>query len=319
MKKHLHIRLFTVLLAMALIFGEVMPIQAQAAKTAQDLNEYDVIQLLFHEPYLDASGIKVNYQSERQKTMKKIKDVLAQEPVHATHEVKLFSAYFAITRDEKSDYLYYGATKDNRPDGFGVLTTGPVSLNDAASLADLVYAGNFSKGLYNGYGAKFMHNSFAFITVPGWVDSAGLVKDGLLAEDHLAALCVYEGCYVTCESTWKKGSLNGKTNVFEMTSTTNRPQENYWGGPCYPSITVATAKSGSLTGAAKMYVGGVLMYDGKLKKGKFDGDGTLYYLDGTVQYKGKWKNNLYNGQGTLYDENGKVVYKGKWKNGDYAS
>ena len=279
----------------------------------------DPLSLLFHEPYLNVSGIKINYQSERQKTMEKMKDVLAKEPVHAVHEVKLFSAYFAITRDEKSDYLYYGATKDNRPDGFGVLTTGPVSLDDAESLANLVYAGNFSKGLYNGYGARFNHNDFKFITVPDWVHSKGLVEDGLLAEDHLVVLCVYEACYVTCESTWKKGSISGQTNAFELTSTLNLPQEDYWGGPCYPSIIVAEAKSGALTGAAKMYANSVLMYDGNLKNGKFDGDGTRYYPDGTIQYKGKWKNNLYDGQGTLYDENGKVIYTGKWKNGDYAS
>lgn len=59
-----------------------------------------------------------------------------------------------------------------------------------------------------------------------------------------------------------------------------------------------------------------LRYDGKFKKGSYDGKGTLYFSNGDIQYKGKFKNGRYHGKGTLYDDHGKILHKGKFKRGE---
>lgn len=48
-------------------------------------------------------------------------------------------------------------------------------------------------------------------------------------------------------------------------------------------------KKDTMTGPAKIYQGGILVYDGKLKNGTRQGKGISYYLNGQKQYDGEWK------------------------------
>ena len=69
-----------------------------------------------------------------------------------------------------------------------------------------------------------------------------------------------------------------------------------------------------------IYSNKYLLYEGEVKDGKMNGDGTEYYPSSDqIKYEGHFRKGKYDGKGIMYDENGKIVYDGKWKNGDYAS
>ena len=320
MKNHKSLACFALLLAITLLFSSCgsnasdtskQSSQETAGSTPQDVHSYSTFSLLFHEPYLDAAGIDVHCQSERKNLMKKIPEVLETEPIHVTEETSFFRRHYAVTVSENSKYLYYGETEDNRPDGFGILTTGMVDLNDIRTYSCLVYAGDFSEGQYDGYGACFARDSYD-LTVAEYSNSE-------LPEDILPAICVYASFYVTKDGEWRKGQMSGDANIFEHMGSFHVPQSNYWGISCYPDVKVAQMKKDEVSGKSKVYVDGFLKYDGEMKKGEYDGYGTAYFDDGSILYEGEWKKDVYHGKGTLYNADGTVSYTGKWKNGDYAS
>ena len=269
---------------------------------------------------MDAAGIKVHCTSDRKEIIKKMKKVLQEEPAAVMLEDGgLFGEnYYAVTnKSYEQQYRYYGKTKSNRPDGFGVLTRGAVDLSDMTTLSLIVYAGNFSKGRYDGYGARFFgkdvptgSSALTTITQDGKMDSAYA-----LAEIYLCA-------YVCEDGEWSDGKEHGKMNIFVLDEVqildANGP-DHYWGGPCYPSVVVTHAKKGVETGNEKYYIDGKLIFDGEMKNGNRNGKGTPYYDNGQKMYDGIWKNGRRDGSGKSYDENGKLIYSGKWKNGDYAS
>ena len=62
---------------------------------------------------------------------------------------------------------------------------------------------------------------------------------------------------------------------------------------------------------------GVLLYEGNVKNGIYDGKGKLYHDNGKLKYEGGFSNGVYDGKGSLYDIEGTVIYSGKWKNGEF--
>ena len=66
--------------------------------------------------------------------------------------------------------------------------------------------------------------------------------------------------------------------------------------------------------SGKIYVNRHLVYDGKLKSRKPNGDGTEFLADGQY-YQGKFKNGQRNGKGALFSENGIIILEGTYANG----
>lgn len=64
---------------------------------------------------------------------------------------------------------------------------------------------------------------------------------------------------------------------------------------------------------------GKLAYDGKFKKGLFDGNGTMFIEKYNERYKGEFKNGKKNGQGKIFDEDDVLYIEGKWKNDELVS
>lgn len=62
---------------------------------------------------------------------------------------------------------------------------------------------------------------------------------------------------------------------------------------------------------------GYVAYEGEVKKGKAEGEGTLYGKSGNRIYTGAFKNSMYNGEGTLFYENGQIQYKGEFKENEF--
>ena len=281
--------------------------------------EYSILSVLFHEPFLDYFNISVHYSSERKSLMKKIESTLSEEPVKVVLQGGgLFGKdHYALTANKSSNILYYGKIKDNKPDGFGVLTYGEVDLTKLDTVQELVYAGDFSKGMFDGYGAQFYTFSYDIDRL----DIDSVVEAGNLDESYYELAKVYLQSYVVYDGQWKDGEMDGKGNTFvKMASKDNPVQEAYWAGPCYPTkLYVTTIKDDKCSGDTQEYQYGFLIYDGEMKKSYRHGKGISYYYSGQKKYDGQWNNGYYNGSGKLYDEDGKLIYSGKWKDGDYAS
>lgn len=288
------------------------------AASSWDVGEDDILSVLFHQPYLEAADIKVNYKSDRNKMPEKIKSALEKEPVLVNFEKGgLFGTdHYAVTT-KSSGYCYYGKIKSNKPDGFGVLTSGEVRLDDLSTIKNLIYAGNFKKGFYDGYGASFQSVSRDYST-----HVSGFIESGRLEPQYETIANTYLESCVTYDGGWKKGIESGKGNFFQLDDyliLNSISQAEYWGGTVYPIVTVTDVKKSLAHGNTKRYAYGVLVFDGKTKNGYQNGKGTSYFLNGQKEYDGQWKDGKYDGKGKLYDENGALVYNGKWKNGDYAS
>lgn len=263
-----------------------------------------LLEALFHQPYLAQVDIATNCRSQRENIIEEIAEALEGEPCALSVEDELFGGtYFAVTK-YTSTLFYYGETKNNRPNGFGVV------METGSRDGDILfrYAGEFKKGRLDGYGAEF--------AVYNRLDQLSDTEYPELTADYLSN-------YVTYDGEWESGCKSGKGNYYDVSGfrVADAPEvEGYWGGGYYPhKIMVVTFKKDKLTGKAKVYLYQSLAYDGELKNGERDGEGVQYYANGQIQYKGSWKEGTYNGKGTLYDENGEKLYSGKWERGDYAS
>ena len=104
---------------------------------------------------------------------------------------------------------------------------------------------------------------------------------------------------------FKKGNL--ATGPFSKYQITNE---------CLLPLLSGTSKKGKVTGVAKEYLNGQLIYDGSFTRGERNGVGQEYD-SGNLVYSGEWKNGKRNGDGIQYKTNGLIEYQGEWKNGKY--
>ena len=298
----------------------------QSSKPTYSTRE-EVLNVVFHEPLVEQAGLKIHYKKERTALIEDMVSLLEQEPIMVSlKDGGLFRKdYFAVS--STGDYYYYGDVKKNRPNGTGILASGPIDrVEDCTFAKGLIYAGGFKKGLLSGYGVKFCHgnkSNGAVNAQAAWP----LIRDGYIKQADTDLLEVYLSSFVTEEGTRKKGKLSGDANEFffsySISSGYNdlfRPcPAGYWANECTPITLVQHYKGKKATGDFLQYEGSALAFDAKLKNGLLNGEGTSYYANGQVKYHGNWKNDLYDGKGTLYDEDGSVIYSGKWEKGDYAS
>jgi Uncharacterized protein conserved in bacteria len=203
------------------------------------------------------------------------------------------------------DYYYQGDLKNNYANGFGMLYT----IEDSG-LRTYYYIGSFSDGRFEGYGLLFLEPDSVRI------GSISPEEKGDYQEVHtqLSNYVFYEGFF-------KKGDADGKGNSYDFNF------QSYYNGlssgeepapsEAANEIIVGVSKNDAWNGKVKIYVNGILRYDGEMKNGEFSGKGKLYDANGQLQYSGEFKNGEYHGKGTLYDSDGKVIYNGEWKNGDY--
>ncbi len=290
--------------------------------TVEKVETPDTLSALFHIPYLNASSIEVNNENKREKLIENMKTALNKEAVFVDLERGgllgfLKADYYAVSR-YSGQYWYYGSVKDNRPDGFGILSVDKIDVNDESTLTGLIYAGDFDKGICDGYGAEFFESTNPIETNYSYGASV-LVNEFKLHESFADLVTIYLNSYVVYDGNFKNGKRDNKGNIFELYYDRGEPVDGYWAGSCYPSIMVTEMKKDRPNGDAKVYEFGVLTYDGEMKNGNRHGKGTLFYENGQKRYKGEFKRGRYHGKGTLYDSDGSVQYKGKWENGDYAS
>jgi len=97
---------------------------------------------------------------------------------------------------------------------------------------------------------------------------------------------------------------------------TGRFEQYKFEGPTLLPLLIGNVKKGKVSGVAKEYENGILVYEGSYKKGLRDGVGQAY-CDNLMIYSGEWKKGKRHGDGTQYKEGGLVVYQGEWENDQY--
>lgn len=66
--------------------------------------------------------------------------------------------------------------------------------------------------------------------------------------------------------------------------------------------------------SGKLFMNGILIYEGGFKDNLRNGFGKMYYINGNVLYDGMYKENKRNGNGKWFHKNGKIYYDGEFKN-----
>ena len=231
---------------------------------------------------------------------------------------------FGITSDTTSEYYYVGKTKDNRPDGFGMIF-GMSTGSGTYALADgfmIHYIGDFKNGAYDGFGALFSADEY---DLSGMINN--IVQSGEITSDEVLENAVeYLFNYVSYEGHFKDGKMNGKGNEFSFPNVevglpfdfNNDPIDGYRYYNIYPDVIMGEYKNNALTGMVKEYWHNHLWYSGEMDDGQESGKGAWYYNNGQVMYEGEFKKGKQSGKGSYYDENGNLIYSGEWENGDYA-
>ena len=229
-----------------------------------------------------------------------------------------------ITSDTTSEYYYVGKTKDNRPDGFGMIF-GMSTGSGTYALADgfmIHYIGDFKNGAYDGFGALFSADEY---DLSGMINN--IVQSGEITSDEVLENAVeYLFNYVSYEGHFKDGKMNGKGNEFSFPNVevglpfdfNNDPIDGYRYYNIYPDVIMGEYKNNALTGMVKEYWHNHLWYSGEMDDGQESGKGAWYYNNGQVMYEGEFKKGKQSGKGSYYDENGNLIYSGEWENGDYA-
>lgn len=293
------------------------------AEVNEDLSALPVLSYQYLQEFADANGIDI-YGTDVMDDVDKLLEKGGDLQYVKVHGKSFFSPeYYSIT-NEMSDMVYLGKTKNNRPDGFGVLFETIVTTVDymdgSYALANSnagdqkiykkVYAGNFNKGVYDGKGVLYwsqeeIRDQFLGRKIP-FPETAYNIY-----QDNVQELVAYVGTPIEYIGEFKDGVSSGKGTQVQYLMDDD-------GEIVINELYVGNYKDGQKNGKAKEYMFGYLIYDGEYKKDEYNGSGKEYYLSGQIKYKGEYKNGDYNGKGTLYDQDGSVIYKGKWKNGDYA-
>lgn len=245
-------------------------------------------------PYFyDETKVLMNYYQEV---------ISGQTEVEHSYVTLESKGFFKRTITEE-DYVYFGAMKDNKPEGLGiVLKRSYVSGNEGYCIERVGY---FSGGYLNGSGLVFDHE---------------LLYQGILM--------IAEGY----EGTYEQGKRTGEAveycplNPFGMTVDAYFELEEIVTVDSIPIMTDMRLgqlgilywgmyKDGELNGDGMCYSTGYANFIGTYKNGERQ-KGKEYDKDGTLIYDGAFSNDVYHGKGILYNADGSVCYEGEFENGD---
>lgn len=241
------------------------------------------------------------------------------EPVYLKVNKKAFGEnYFSLTSGI-SEYQYIGELKDNKPSGFGVLST----VSWMAGVFQVSYCGNFKDGRFDGTG--IMMQQYDDDVVANVIDAAAEGNPIIQDADSYLETISYIGSFSKGKQTGIAVLLTypdlGEYVDLLVAYSDYEAATEFLNENGDISVQIGTNKDGVLDGDdCYVYYHGYLLYKGGIKDGTMSGKGTAYFPDTEqIRYEGHWKNGKYDGEGTLYDENGEIVYAGEWENGDYAS
>ncbi|MGN0706440.1 MAG: hypothetical protein ACI4JC_00355 [Faecalibacterium sp.] len=198
-----------------------------------------------------------------------------QDKALADHTGKVIVYYDA----EKTQPQFKGAVKDGTLQG---------RAEQYAPDGQILYAGNFVDGLYEGEGVLYQDGQKLYEgTFAGGLYSGS----GKLYENDLL---VYDGSF-------SEGLYDGSGTLFQD-------------GQC---IYEGGFLSGERSGIGTAYRSGELLYEGEFARDQYNGTGTAY-RSGALYYKGGFRDGLFDGEGTEYYSDGSVRYRGGFSEGLYC-
>lgn len=220
-------------------------------------------------------------------------------------------------RTEKlQDYVYYGELKDNKPNGYGVLFKkselpyGSIIFGEE-QFFDRYYMGEFKDGKFHGFGMLFdtdIESIYPLMSLSGLDEQSDLLYNYFLDWENPVE---YFGMF-------SKGKKEGLGNYFYTFNVENLENNHDLENVKYSKIEIGEYKNDELNGFGKIYLGGLLSYEGEFKDNFKHGKGKTYYFNSTaLEYDGEFKYDKRHGKGTSYSENGEVIYSGEWTNDDY--
>lgn len=268
--------------------------------------------------YTGKYNIKLNTFSEKKELVPKLNELKKElespkSPIkYLELEKHLFKESNYKLTSSKTNIIYLGELKDNKPNGLGLIANlvnpDEAILDKGKDIYLIKYYGYFKDGLFKGFG-----NSFYIPTEEEiFYLSRQYQETGVNYLDFINSKLNY----LEYEGEFDNGIKNGLGNYFEYDAIKPIPDElpetNIY-------IKTGTFKDKVLDGNGREYMrDGYLLYDGSYKDGLHDGGGTLYFPDSSkIEYKGNFSDDRYDGKGTLYDKTGKVIYTGEWNRGDY--
>lgn len=194
--------------------------------------------------------------------------------------------------------------------------TGKATLYASKTDKTLLYAGDMSKGLYDGFGNLYFGDAKKTLKYKGNLKNGNYDGFGILYFQNGSTAYLgnfsgglYDGAGKEYfESGKLKFSGSFKSGLYDGDGTLN----NEYGNALYKGL----FKGGRLEGAGTQFAyNGVLLEDGIFSNNLLEGPGKIYYDDGTLKYDGPFKTDKYDGAGILYYKNKKVQYKGDFKFG----
>lgn len=298
---------------------ETLAIEEQSQPTNASV-QGDFVLVMWQKLFTDKNNIHINDFTAEQNKLHSFLDRMTDEP-KAISIANIFGpAQYKLTA-ESSDYLYCGETKGNYPSGYGIVLMESKDRYGITQFGnkfyDLVYAGSFKEGKYNGYGIEFCEPANEAIS-----DFSSIYNYKSTPEEYAAHYLGWVN-YAEYEGNHKDGYREGKGNLYLI----DHELHTQFSGRSfaaeqidnirYDTISIGTFSRGKLNGKCKIYVGKVLSYDGEMKDDKRDGYGSDYSVTGYLEYQGEFRKDERHGKGTLYDSEGQVIYEGKWEDGDY--
>lgn len=220
-------------------------------------------------------------------------------------------------------YFYYGDLKNNKPHGKGALFT----IVDNSS--KLNYIGEFKEGQMSGKGilfgetimlptinyiGEFRENQFS---------GEGTIYDNTWYKETIAIGIeeIEDGIEQGKEPKTIKELINEKNSfgiiryILENENMPNIDQMNT-NVPVLVPIAIYQGKidKNEYNGQGTQYnLAGGIQYKGGFKEGEYDGKGISYYVGGQKQYEGEFRWGTYHGKGTLYNSDGSIRLKGEFK------
>lgn len=285
--------------------------------------------------YIDSNSIKLHdFVVEDERVNQKIDELLQDD--NNRYYVTIEDGVWKTTK-KNSPYGYIGEVKNGKPDGIGTIVD--LSMYYDYDMEFIHYIGEFTKGMYDGYGKVYNTPSEDLVSMYcGYVSREKLNT----ALNHL----LYSGQF-------NKGELSGKGNYFIYTpddglldyynvNPTEAKMEAFFElsdkngvygmfvdsmimhyqdenvefsfdavdipmDTFYKNIKIVVGefKNNDLNGNVKVYCYGKLLYEGEMRSGMYDGYGTLYYYGSNQKYyEGTFDEGDFSGKGDLYSIDG---------------
>lgn len=159
-----------------------------------------------------------------------------------------------------------------------------------------LYTGSFKNNKYEGKGTSYLPLFKTKEYVGEWKDGK---YDGQGTLYNGDGSVIYSGG-------WKSGKYEGRGTLYNRDGSVAYSGE-WMGGAPYEPLTETTITYPDEQGGGR--------YEGYVRGGKRDFEGTLYDYFGRVEYQGGWKDDEFHGWGTAYDHAEGTRLEGDWQNG----